>query len=82
VLFFKGSDGGIEGYAVHPGCEFRFAPEGGKRLPQLGENFLEKIVPILRIVAIDVADLVDDSLVSPDDIQKFLFQTVRIGRGM
>jgi len=62
LLFAEAGDGGIQRYAIEPGTEFRFAAEAGPRFPELNNDLLEKVLTVAGVPAIDLADLVDHSL--------------------
>src|SRR5580704_2720299 len=56
-------DRDVQRDAVHPGGKAHALVKDAERSPELDDNFLRQIVPVARVPAIGIADLVEDLLV-------------------
>jgi hypothetical protein len=49
--------------AIHPGGKAHTLIERAERSPKLNDNLLRQVVPVARVLAIGMADLIEDLLV-------------------
>ena len=59
VVAPKEGDAAVDGYAVKPCRDARFASEAVHGAPDIGESFLIEVVEIVDIGGIHIADLAD-----------------------
>ena len=70
-------DRGVEGDPVHPGGDLGACPESGVGTPELQHDVLEEVLPVLRGVAVQVADLLDQARMGFEEEEELLFQDAR-----
>jgi hypothetical protein len=65
------SDGSVKRDPVHPRAEGRFFTKTRQRLPNLNDNLLEQVFPVVTIRAIKVAYFINQRAVIIQYVNKF-----------